>query len=319
MPGIPLAQLMPHACPEAIQLMTDLMAYDPNKRPTALQALQYPYFAVGVPPPIPLSAPHEDMDADAPGSAAPTGGGGGGSSGVGLTRMPSKGTVLPLLAPAAGGSAGYGGGGGGGGGIGGGGGGGSGSFYAGGSGSGSSGLPIAAAAAAAAVARIPTQPVYPYGPAPVAAPPVVPPLGLMRGDSLSGGGALSSIPAAAGRPTGGFPPPRYAPMPAAGMPSGGGMRVYPGGPVVAPVMPPVMAVAGPTGIPAFARYVPILPLLKFRGRSGADSVGCRPPLGMGPPPGPPGLAAPVPGAGAALAGLTSDFSRLQQDFGRRRF
>lgn len=32
--------------PEAIALMTDLMHYDPNRRPTASQALQYPFFQV---------------------------------------------------------------------------------------------------------------------------------------------------------------------------------------------------------------------------------------------------------------------------------
>lgn len=40
----PLSQLIPNASKEAIQLMTDMMAYDPKKRPTAAQALNYPYF-----------------------------------------------------------------------------------------------------------------------------------------------------------------------------------------------------------------------------------------------------------------------------------
>lgn len=44
----PLAQLIPNACKEAIQLMTDMMAYDPAKRPTAAQALASPYFQVGM-------------------------------------------------------------------------------------------------------------------------------------------------------------------------------------------------------------------------------------------------------------------------------
>lgn len=43
-----LSTLIPNASPEAIQLMTDLMHYDPKQRPTAAQALQYPYFQVGV-------------------------------------------------------------------------------------------------------------------------------------------------------------------------------------------------------------------------------------------------------------------------------
>ena len=46
MPGTPLQQLIPNASPEAIQLMMDMMQYDPQKRPTASQCLQYPYFTV---------------------------------------------------------------------------------------------------------------------------------------------------------------------------------------------------------------------------------------------------------------------------------
>ncbi|KAL0481164.1 serine/threonine-protein kinase MAK [Acrasis kona] len=51
----PLETLIPNACPEAIQLMTDLMKYDPIKRPTASQALQYPYFQIGISAPIPVN------------------------------------------------------------------------------------------------------------------------------------------------------------------------------------------------------------------------------------------------------------------------
>lgn len=40
----PLATLIPHASKDAIQIMTDLMRWDPNKRPTATQALQCPFF-----------------------------------------------------------------------------------------------------------------------------------------------------------------------------------------------------------------------------------------------------------------------------------
>lgn len=40
----PLSQLIPNASREAIKLMTDMMAYDPKNRPTAAQALQYPFF-----------------------------------------------------------------------------------------------------------------------------------------------------------------------------------------------------------------------------------------------------------------------------------
>ncbi|KAG5179015.1 hypothetical protein JKP88DRAFT_327961 [Tribonema minus] len=36
----------PWSSPEAVALMTDLMHFDPNRRPTASQALQYPFFQV---------------------------------------------------------------------------------------------------------------------------------------------------------------------------------------------------------------------------------------------------------------------------------
>lgn len=61
-----LSQLIPHASPEAIQLMTDLLKYDPNQRPTSSQALQYPFFQVNVNVSVPLTVstpgatlPHE--------------------------------------------------------------------------------------------------------------------------------------------------------------------------------------------------------------------------------------------------------------------
>lgn len=66
-----LAQLIPHASPEALQLMTDLLKYDPNQRPTSSQALQYPFFQVNVSVSVPLSVstpgaaqvqPHERSD-----------------------------------------------------------------------------------------------------------------------------------------------------------------------------------------------------------------------------------------------------------------
>ena len=41
----PLATLIPHASKDAIQIMTDLMRWDPNKRPTATQALRCPFFS----------------------------------------------------------------------------------------------------------------------------------------------------------------------------------------------------------------------------------------------------------------------------------
>ncbi|XP_074477506.1 serine/threonine-protein kinase MAK isoform X3 [Sebastes fasciatus] len=42
-----LKTLIPNASNEAITLMRDLMQWDPKKRPTAVQALRYPYFQVG--------------------------------------------------------------------------------------------------------------------------------------------------------------------------------------------------------------------------------------------------------------------------------
>ena len=39
-----LATLIPNASPEAIGLMTDMLRWNPAKRPSAQQALRYPYF-----------------------------------------------------------------------------------------------------------------------------------------------------------------------------------------------------------------------------------------------------------------------------------
>ena len=43
----PLKDLVPNASPEAIQLMRDMLMWNPKKRPTCTQALRYPYFQVG--------------------------------------------------------------------------------------------------------------------------------------------------------------------------------------------------------------------------------------------------------------------------------
>ena len=40
----PLQKLIPNASPEAIDLMTAMCHWDPAKRPTAVQALQHPFF-----------------------------------------------------------------------------------------------------------------------------------------------------------------------------------------------------------------------------------------------------------------------------------
>uniref|UniRef100_A0A2H1WGB5 non-specific serine/threonine protein kinase n=1 Tax=Spodoptera frugiperda TaxID=7108 RepID=A0A2H1WGB5_SPOFR len=53
--GVPLARVVPSASPPALALLTSFMRYAPRDRPTAPQALRFPYFAVGaalvVPPP----------------------------------------------------------------------------------------------------------------------------------------------------------------------------------------------------------------------------------------------------------------------------
>jgi len=50
----PLAQLVPSASPEAIDLMTEMMRWDPAKRPTAAQALGHSFFLSGQQPEAPL-------------------------------------------------------------------------------------------------------------------------------------------------------------------------------------------------------------------------------------------------------------------------
>ncbi|XP_040839485.1 serine/threonine-protein kinase ICK isoform X1 [Ochotona curzoniae] len=44
-----LKTLIPNASSEAIQLLRDMLQWDPKKRPTASQALRYPYFLIGHP------------------------------------------------------------------------------------------------------------------------------------------------------------------------------------------------------------------------------------------------------------------------------
>lgn len=55
----PLKELIPNASPEAIQLMRDMLLWDPKRRPTCAQALKYPYFQVGqnLPKPAPQIKP----------------------------------------------------------------------------------------------------------------------------------------------------------------------------------------------------------------------------------------------------------------------
>jgi protein kinase len=49
MVATPLAALIPNASPEALQVITALLAYDPSRRPTSMEALQFPYFTTYVP------------------------------------------------------------------------------------------------------------------------------------------------------------------------------------------------------------------------------------------------------------------------------
>ncbi|XP_063363485.1 serine/threonine-protein kinase ICK [Cydia amplana] len=53
---VPLSRVVPGAAPPALALLAALLRYPPRERPTAQQALRFPYFAVGtelgVPPPL---------------------------------------------------------------------------------------------------------------------------------------------------------------------------------------------------------------------------------------------------------------------------
>eukprot|EP00892_Ulva_mutabilis_P003352 jgi/Ulvmu1/1389/UM011_0117.1 len=53
----PLAKLIPTASPEAIELITSLCHWNPEKRPTAVQCLQHAYFQVGVRAPLANRSP----------------------------------------------------------------------------------------------------------------------------------------------------------------------------------------------------------------------------------------------------------------------
>ncbi|OUM59201.1 hypothetical protein PIROE2DRAFT_34602, partial [Piromyces sp. E2] len=44
MPPVPLNNLIPNASTEALQLISDMLKWDPNSRPTAQESLQYPWF-----------------------------------------------------------------------------------------------------------------------------------------------------------------------------------------------------------------------------------------------------------------------------------
>lgn len=44
----PMSQIIPNASAEGLELLQDLLLYDPNQRPTASQTLQYTFFQVGL-------------------------------------------------------------------------------------------------------------------------------------------------------------------------------------------------------------------------------------------------------------------------------
>ena len=43
-PVTPLTSIIPSACPDAIDLILKMLQWDPNKRPTAQQCMQHPFF-----------------------------------------------------------------------------------------------------------------------------------------------------------------------------------------------------------------------------------------------------------------------------------
>lgn len=68
--GIFLGSIMSNASDDALRLMTDLLQYDSNKRPSAVQALNYPFFTkhqdvapVGRPVPVPVKVPQSNSPA----------------------------------------------------------------------------------------------------------------------------------------------------------------------------------------------------------------------------------------------------------------
>ena len=56
----PLSSLVPQASAEGLQLMADMLKYDPKERPTASQCLQYPFFQVGASIPVTLLSRYEE-------------------------------------------------------------------------------------------------------------------------------------------------------------------------------------------------------------------------------------------------------------------
>jgi len=70
----PLGKIIPNASPEAIDLIERLCSWDPNRRPTAVQALQHSYFQVGTRVPLspsPGVTARPQTYANVPAAAAP--------------------------------------------------------------------------------------------------------------------------------------------------------------------------------------------------------------------------------------------------------
>ena len=44
-PVTPLESIIPNASPDAIDLILKMLQWDPQKRPTAMQCLQHPFFS----------------------------------------------------------------------------------------------------------------------------------------------------------------------------------------------------------------------------------------------------------------------------------
>ncbi|KAG1657422.1 hypothetical protein FOA52_011792 [Chlamydomonas sp. UWO 241] len=53
----PLNKVVTEASAEALDLLQSMLSWDPNKRPTAVQCLQHPYFTIGVRPTMPPPSP----------------------------------------------------------------------------------------------------------------------------------------------------------------------------------------------------------------------------------------------------------------------
>lgn len=83
----PLAQLLPSASYEALALLSDLLQFDPYRRPTASQALQYSFFQANATLAAPVQAKPGGGSARAGGSLQ--GAGGQADASQNLVRQPS--------------------------------------------------------------------------------------------------------------------------------------------------------------------------------------------------------------------------------------